>query len=64
MTQVKEKSPKEILDSGSTVKLMKSREPIHDIKKSKKKLLMATNGGDGVTDDTCVVPEFGDPVVW
>ena len=49
------------MDSGSTVKLMKSKELVTNVKKSEKKLLMATNGGDKAINQTCMAPAFGNP---
>ena len=48
------------MDSGSTVKLIKWKELVTNVKKSEKQLLMATNGGDKAINQTCMVPEFGD----
>ena len=56
--------PEEIIDSGSTVKLMKSKEIVTDIRKSEKKLSLATNGGEKIVDETCNVPAFGGDPGW
>ena len=51
--------PKEIMDSCSTVKLMKSKEIVSNIRHSNKKLKLATNGGKKIVNETCDVPGFG-----
>ena len=61
LSQVEKKKPEEIMDSGSTVKLMKSKELVTNLRNSKKQLLMATNGGDKEINQTCMVPQVGDP---
>ena len=56
--QEQPEGPKEIMDSGSTVKLMKSKEIVPDIRKSDKKLSLATNVGEKVVNEKCNVPAF------
>ena len=51
-----ETEPEEIIDSGSTVKLMKSKDIVTDIRDSDKKLSLATNGGEKVVNQECDVP--------
>ena len=60
LTHVNENAHEQILDSGSTAKLVKSKSMVKYIKKVKKSLVVVTNGGNKKVEHTCMVPEFGD----
>ena len=54
-----EENQEEILDSGSTVSLMKDREKVVDIQKRKVNVLMSTNAGSKVVDKEATRKGYG-----
>ena len=48
-----------ILDSGSTISILKDASLVENIRKTKNKLMLYTNSGKMVVDQEAEVPEYG-----